>query len=66
MYGVILAGGGGTRLWPQSRGRLPKPLMPLLPDGSTMLQATWARLRPLISPDRLYISTGANYAAAVR
>lgn len=63
MYGVILAGGGGTRLWPLSRARLPKPLMPLLADGSTMLQATYARLRPLIPPDRLFIATGEQYAA---
>jgi mannose-1-phosphate guanylyltransferase len=66
MYGVILAGGGGTRLWPQSRARLPKPLMPLLPDGSTMLQATMSRLRPLIPPDRLFIATGAQYADECR
>jgi mannose-1-phosphate guanylyltransferase len=66
MYGVILAGGGGTRLWPLSRARLPKPLMPLLPDGSTMLQATMARLRPLIPPDRLFVSTGAAYAGECR
>jgi mannose-1-phosphate guanylyltransferase len=65
MYGVILAGGGGTRLWPQSRTHLPKPLMPLLPDGSTMLQATFARLRPLIPPSHLFVSTGAVYADQV-
>ena len=59
MYGVILAGGGGTRLWPLSRAGLPKPLMPLLADGSTMLQATYARLRPLI--DQYY--HGANCGA---
>jgi mannose-1-phosphate guanylyltransferase len=66
MYGVILAGGGGTRLWPWSRSRQPKPLMPLLPDGSTMLQATFARLRPLIPPERLFVSTGVMYADEVR
>lgn len=66
MYGVILAGGGGTRLWPLSRTSLPKPLMPLLPDGSTMLQATFARLRPLIPPARLFVSTGIQYADEVR
>jgi mannose-1-phosphate guanylyltransferase len=66
MYGVILAGGGGTRLWPLSRARLPKPLMPLLPDGSTMLQATAARLRPLTPPDRLFVATGAAYADEIR
>ncbi len=66
LVGVILAGGGGTRLWPRSRARLPKPLMPLLPDGRTMLQATWSRLRPLIPAERLFVSTGLAYADAVR
>lgn len=66
LVGVILAGGGGTRLWPQSRASLPKPFLPLLPDGRTMLQATWERLTPLIPADRLFISTGAAYAGEVR
>lgn len=66
MYGVILAGGGGTRLWPQSRARLPKPFLPLLPDGSTMIQATFRRLTPLIPADRLYVATGLAYGELVR
>ncbi|MFO3797039.1 MAG: sugar phosphate nucleotidyltransferase, partial [Anaerolineales bacterium] len=28
-YAVIMAGGGGTRLWPVSRRRRPKQLLPL-------------------------------------
>ena len=32
MYAVILAGGGGTRLWPLSRQARPKPFLPLLGD----------------------------------
>ena len=33
MYAVILAGGGGTRLWPLSDPERPKPFLPLLADG---------------------------------
>jgi mannose-1-phosphate guanylyltransferase/mannose-1-phosphate guanylyltransferase/mannose-6-phosphate isomerase len=29
---VILCGGGGTRLWPRSRARKPKPFLPLVDD----------------------------------
>lgn len=34
MYVVIMAGGGGTRLWPLSRPDRPKPFLPLLGDRS--------------------------------
>ena len=33
MYAVIMAGGGGTRLWPLSRVARPKPFLPLLEGG---------------------------------
>ena len=39
---VILSGGSGTRLWPLSRGLLPKQLLPLASDRS-MLQETTLR-----------------------
>jgi mannose-1-phosphate guanylyltransferase len=41
---VILAGGGGTRLRPLSTSIRPKPFLPLLPGGETLLQRTVARL----------------------
>jgi mannose-1-phosphate guanylyltransferase len=43
VYAVILAGGGGTRLWPLSTPEKPKPFLPLLGDRS-LLQATVDRL----------------------
>jgi mannose-1-phosphate guanylyltransferase len=43
MYVVIMAGGGGTRLWPLSRPEFPKPFLPLLGDES-LLQRTAKRL----------------------
>jgi mannose-1-phosphate guanylyltransferase len=43
MYVVVMAGGGGTRLWPLSRPERPKPFLPLLGD-ETLLQATVRRL----------------------
>lgn len=42
---VILAGGGGTRLWPLSRGAYPKQFLALGGDHS-LLQQTLERLRP--------------------
>jgi len=44
---VILSGGSGTRLWPLSREQLPKQLLSLVGDDSSMLQNTLTRLRGL-------------------
>src|SRR5690349_15656894 len=64
MYAVIMAGGGGTRLWPLSRMARPKPFLPLL-DGRTLLQATVSRLSPMIEPRDVFVVTDARYAAVV-
>jgi mannose-1-phosphate guanylyltransferase/mannose-6-phosphate isomerase len=69
MYAVILAGGGGTRLWPLSDPRHPKPFLPLFADGS-LLQRTVARL--LGGPelglglDDIHVVTDRRYEALVR
>ena len=54
MYAVILAGGGGTRLWPLSRPECPKPFLRLLGD-ETLIQRTVARLAPLVAPRDVYV-----------
>lgn len=61
-----MAGGGGTRLWPLSRSRRPKPFLPLLDGGRCLLEATVGRLAPLIHPDDVYVVTDARYADMVR
>jgi mannose-1-phosphate guanylyltransferase len=65
MYAVILAGGGGTRLWPLSRRDRPKPFLPLLGQES-LFQRTLGRLEPLIRPDDTYVVTEARHAALAR
>ena len=47
---IILAGGGGTRLWPLSRGYYPKQFLSLVDDDS-MLQKTLSRLDGFSSTD---------------
>jgi mannose-1-phosphate guanylyltransferase len=65
VHAVILAGGRGTRFWPRSRTRTPKQLLNIV-GKDTMLQQTVARLKPLISPDRIWTVTNSEQAAAVR
>lgn len=66
MYAVIMAGGGGTRLWPLSRTRRPKPFLPLLDGDRSLLGAGVSRLAPLIAPEDVYVVTDARYAPLVR
>jgi len=47
LHVLVLAGGSGTRLWPLSRSALPKHLLPLGPNGTTLLRATVDRMLPL-------------------
>jgi len=56
LHAVIMAGGSGTRFWPESRAARPKQLLKLLGE-QTMLQATVSRLGELISPERTMIVT---------
>ena len=61
MYGVILAGGSGTRFWPISREQNPKQLQKIVGPG-TMVQNTVQRLLPLIPIEKLYLATNHQQA----
>jgi mannose-1-phosphate guanylyltransferase len=62
---VIIAGGRGTRFWPESRADRPKPLFSI--DGkATLLDDTIARLQPLIARAGINVVTTADQAAAFR
>jgi mannose-1-phosphate guanylyltransferase len=60
-YAVIMAGGGGTRLWPVSRKEKPKQLLSLL-GKETLFQSTVARLEKLFPSERILIVTVAELA----
>jgi len=63
-YGVIMAGGAGTRLWPLSRGDRPKQLLPVV-RGKSLLQLSYDRLRGMLPPEQIFVCTGAVHAASV-
>ncbi len=65
IFGVILAGGSGTRFWPLSRSQYPKQVLRLL-GSESMIQATIERLLPRIPPDRLAVVTSQAQQEVIR
>lgn len=63
MYGIILAGGSGSRLWPLSRELYPKQLLNLNSDKS-LLQSTYERLKCF--SENIISLTNAKHASNVR
>ncbi|MBN1667944.1 MAG: mannose-1-phosphate guanylyltransferase [Anaerolineales bacterium] len=60
-YAVIMAGGGGTRLWPLSRQTRPKQMLRLV-DERTLFQTAVDRLDGIFTPDHIYVVTVADQA----
>ena len=58
LHAVIMAGGSGTRFWPESRGARPKQLLQLVGER-TMIQSTVDRLGRFVPPERVLVVTSA-------
>jgi mannose-1-phosphate guanylyltransferase len=64
-YAVILAGGGGTRLWPLSRRSQPKQMLRL--NGElTLFQMAVRRLSALFPPERILVVTNQAQSAGLK
>ncbi len=61
LYGVIMAGGIGSRFWPMSTSNYPKQFHDVLGTGKTLIQQTFDRLKKLIPNENIYVITGAEY-----
>jgi mannose-1-phosphate guanylyltransferase len=64
-YAIIMAGGGGTRLWPISRKKHPKHLLPFLGER-TLFQSALDRLDGLIPEERILVVTTAEQAEELK
>lgn len=62
---VILSGGAGTRLWPESRKSFPKPFM-AMPDGETLIEKTLSRARLLADGGPIITVTNQDYHQLTR
>src|SRR5580658_8053893 len=63
-YGLVLAGGRGTRFWPRSRRANAKQVLRFFGDRS-LIQQTVDRLRPILSPERIWILTNDHLRAEI-
>jgi mannose-1-phosphate guanylyltransferase len=55
-YAAIMAGGGGTRLWPLSRKKRPKQALKFFGDR-TLFQVSVERVLPIIEPTNILVLT---------
>jgi mannose-1-phosphate guanylyltransferase len=55
-YGLILAGGRGTRFWPRSRRARAKQVLSFFGERS-LIQQTVDRLAPVLPPERIWVLT---------
>lgn len=64
LYAVILAGGGGTRLWPKSRNATPKQFLKLTSD-KTMMQLAADRVTKVVPWENIIVVTNKLYEKEV-
>jgi mannose-1-phosphate guanylyltransferase len=64
-YGLIMAGGVGSRFWPLSTTERPKQFLDVLGIGKSLLRLTFERLQKFIPADQIYILTNTAYQALV-
>ncbi|MFZ5728043.1 MAG: AGE family epimerase/isomerase [Pseudomonadota bacterium] len=64
VYPVIMCGGSGTRLWPESRPERPKQFLALV-GARSMFQDTVLRVAPLAERGEVLIVAGAGHASLI-
>lgn len=65
LYAVLLAGGGGTRLWPKSRNNNPKQFLKLT-GKQTMMQIAAKRISKVVPWERIIVVTNHRYKDEVQ
>lgn len=65
IYAVLLAGGGGTRLWPKSRIKTPKQFLKLT-GNQTMMQIAASRINKVVDWSNIIVVTNKMYLKEVK
>lgn len=65
-YCVIMAGGIGSRFWPQSRVKQPKQFVDFFGMGKSMLRHTYERFLRIVPKENIIVSTHLDYSNQVR
>ncbi|MFN8299965.1 MAG: mannose-1-phosphate guanylyltransferase [Chitinophagales bacterium] len=66
VYVAIMAGGIGSRFWPESRTARPKQFLDILNTGKTLIQLTFERFLKLVPKEHIYVVTNTEYEALVK
>lgn len=64
-FGIVMAGGTGSRFWPLSTPAFPKQFHDVLGRGESLLQGTFSRLARFIDAERIVVLTQERYRALV-
>ena len=65
LHVLVLAGGGGTRLWPLSRRRRPKQFLTEF-GGTALITQTWNRVSAIVPKERLWVVAGRTHEPVIR
>ncbi|MCM1006253.1 MAG: mannose-1-phosphate guanylyltransferase [Prevotella sp.] len=60
-YCVVMCGGVGSRFWPFSRTMMPKQFLDFFGTGSSLLQMTVERIRPLVPVENIILVSNEAY-----
>jgi mannose-1-phosphate guanylyltransferase len=60
-YVAIMAGGIGSRFWPESRNDFPKQFLDILGTGKSLIQWTFERFKNICPPENIYVITNEIY-----
>lgn len=61
-----MAGGIGSRFWPESRIAKPKQFLDILNTGKTLIQLTYQRFLSLVPKENIYVVTADSYEKLVK